>query len=508
EYTLVRGSLTDAASGESEALTGHIQLQYVGQSLDDTSTLAVIDDFELQAGDQTFLPSLPLEYEGLRPNLFLQQINAIRFDEHGVTSFNVRSGGELVEANDEEVTFRFFDFQAFSPRLGPFIAQSADSELPRRFQLEGTLYQVDQTFRIPDDDCEPIVVEPPPPDGGVIITRHDGASLFHSFESYDVSGAEPAEFVEPGRLRVPLSRVSGGISSSIDGHLVGDASVIFINPAGVSLDGQTLTLTSGEMTPTLEELHIRAPDGAEVTIDDDGLLTVESSGDLYLEGSIPALPGVVRIRIVAGGSITATEDFEVQGVTLELYAGGHVELPGGIIDPPVIGPICDIFQSGLRPVFPSQRTELGTFSMVASAADQAVEIDVLPRQKHNRLRLGSRQPVRVVLFGSEDLDVSEIDRSSLRLGPAQGEPITRAGRSIVFRRLDVNRDGRGDLFAVFKLSELGIAYGDTELCLSAETRAGVTLEGCDTIDTLHRWPRWRWSRQEYKFLRGVLGRAR
>ena len=323
-----------------------------------------------------------------------------------------------------------------------------------------------------------------------------------------MSLAEQAEFVDPGQSQVGLGRVSGGISSSIDGHLVGDATVIFINPAGVSLNGQTLTLTSGEMTPTLEELHIRAPDGAEVTIDDDGLLTVESSGDLYLEGPIPEIPGVVRIRIVAGGSITASEDFEVHGVTLELDAGGDIDLPGGIIDPPVIVPICDIFQSGLRPVFPSERTELGTFSMVASAADRAVEIDVLPRQKHNRLRLGSRQPVQVVLFGSEDLDVSDIDRSSLRLGPAQGEPITRSGRSIVFRRLDINRDGHRDLFAVFKLSELGVAYGDTELCLSAETRSSATLEGCDTIDTLHRWPRWRRSRHEYKSLQGVLGRQR
>ena len=142
--------------------------------LDDTSTFAVIDDFELQVGDQTFLPSLPLEYDGLSPILLLQQINAISFDESGVTSFYVRSGGELVEANDDEVTFRFFDFQAFSPRLGPVIAQPVDSELPRRFQLHGTLHQVDQTFRIPDDDCEPILVEPSPPDGGVIITRHDG----------------------------------------------------------------------------------------------------------------------------------------------------------------------------------------------------------------------------------------------------------------------------------------------------------------------------------------------
>jgi hypothetical protein len=79
---------------------------------------------------------------------------------------------------------------------------------------------------------------------------------------------------------------------------------------------------------------------------------------------------------------------------------------------------------------------------------------------------------------------------------------------VVFRRRDLNRDGHRDLFAAFKLSELGIAYGDTELCLTAATNEGVTLEGCDAIETLPRSPWWRWSRNESKGPGSYFGRAR
>jgi hypothetical protein len=46
----------------------------------------------------------------------------------------------------------------------------------------------------------------------------------------------------------------------------------------------------------------------------------------------------------------------------------------------------------------------------------------------------------------------------------------------------VNRDRFSDLLAFYPLREAGVAYGDTEICLVAQTRDGELLEGCDRLD--------------------------
>ena len=53
DYTIVAGSLTDAASGESQPLTGDLQVLVPGEPFDDTTIYTVVD-FEFQAGNQTF----------------------------------------------------------------------------------------------------------------------------------------------------------------------------------------------------------------------------------------------------------------------------------------------------------------------------------------------------------------------------------------------------------------------------------------------------------------------
>ena len=46
-----------------------------------------------------------------------------------------------------------------------------------------------------------------------------------------------------------------------------------------------------------------------------------------------------------------------------------------------------------------------------------------------------------------------------------------------------------DLLARFDLRDTGIAYGDTEVYLVAETTGGETIEGCDAVQTLPGWLR-------------------
>ena len=182
-----------------------------------------------------------------------------------------------------------------------------------------------------------------------------------------------------------------------------------------------------------------------------------------------------------------------------LDTGGTIEIPGGV-DRPVLTPGCSaIVFDGLLPIHPAEKIELGTFSITASAATQ-VEIDVLPRRDRNKLRLGTRQRIWVALLGSEDLDVNDVDPSTLRLGPAEAEPLTRRFGSPLSFLMKINRDGERhrDLLTIFDLRKLGVAYGDTELCLSAQTYSGVTLEGCDRIDAKPAQPKRRTKRHKFR----------
>jgi len=541
EYSIVEGSFTDAVTGESAALTGGLEIELPGTPLADNTSLHIITDFEFQAGDQTFFPRLPVEYNGQLPIGFLQAADQLNFGPDRVAPFRIRSGGDLVDVKDDEVTFRYFDFESTDASSSSVSGPLPSSELPRRFALQGSLYQVDQSFRIYDGLCPPILIPPPfappPPggrlilDGGGVILRDGGVTasgggdlILRSSASIGLSAGQnvPTRVTGGG-----ISLIGWGIGSDPDAHLyvvdpsavgIGEPRVV-VNPARTRLDDPltsnatataTLILAAAHVLPTLEELDIGAPDGAEISFDDDGLLTVESSGDLTLSGSFPEIPGLTTLRIVAGGDITVLGIFEVpSGVSLKISTAGTIVISGGVdppiltpgvdigiraagtieipgrIRPPILTPSC-IILDGLLPIRPAEKTELGSFSITASAATQ-VEIDVRPWLEPNKLRLGTRQRIWVALLGSQDLDASDVDPSTLRLGLAEAEPLTRRfGDSPLSFLLEINRDAERhrDLLTLFDVRSLGVAYGDTELCLSAQTYSGEILEGCDSIDAM------------------------
>jgi hypothetical protein len=109
-----------------------------------------------------------------------------------------------------------------------------------------------------------------------------------------------------------------------------------------------------------------------------------------------------------------------------------------------------------------------------------IEIDIRPGSETNPIRPGSRGIVPVLIFGSEELLVDDIDTGTLAFGPAGASPLHRDGGN----RTDANGDGFVDLLSHYRIAESGLALGDVEACVTGESLDGTPFEGCDAIRTL------------------------
>jgi hypothetical protein len=97
------------------------------------------------------------------------------------------------------------------------------------------------------------------------------------------------------------------------------------------------------------------------------------------------------------------------------------------------------------------------------------------------INTNSNGVIPMLLVGDTGFDVTNVDVRSLEFGPDGAAPV-----NLKAHLVDVNGDGFKDLLTHYRVQETGIAFGDTEACLTGETLDGTPFEGCGTIRTVQK----------------------
>ena len=177
----------------------------------------------------------------------------------------------------------------------------------------------------------------------------DNQSVFYSFEQFSLGDTEIANFAN-GAAQNIVSRVVGGVSSSISGTINAGANFYFINPSGVVIhNGATINVSGSFSVSSRDALEfdnglfsVAQPDqfqGASLAIigDPSGFSGGTSPGDITVSDIDLALPAAESILLEGGNVfvqdsqifVTTTDD--TPAGTIFLVADGSVLVDNTIL---------------------------------------------------------------------------------------------------------------------------------------------------------------------------------
>lgn len=111
----------------------------------------------------------------------------------------------------------------------------------------------------------------------------------------------------------------------------------------------------------------------------------------------------------------------------------------------------------------------------------AVAIDIKPHSDPNSINTCSNGAVPVAILGSEVLDVSQIDPSTVTLADAGVKMVGKSDKLLCAIE-DVNDDGYDDLVCHMVTVDLGLDSGDTTATVTAQLLNGGMISGSDTVN--------------------------
>ncbi len=204
-------------------------------------------------------------------------------------------------------------------------------------------------------------------------------------------------------------------------------------------------------------------------------IAVDVNGDLFiadLDGEISHVSAAGQlVQVISPPCDWIGFEISCSFIDIDISETGQLALGsrfGEIIVTDVNFSSVSKFQIGDRSAF---------VEFVPNPQPTVVEIDIRPGRFPNKINLSRKKNLWIAILTDEGFDATAVDPASVRLGP-NGAGINRNPRVV-----DTDGDGDNDLKLRFKVSEIGISCGDTELSLSGSTFDGTEIVGTDSIVT-------------------------